>query len=96
MSGKCLTAVSLLLRVLLPGCASKGHWYKPDMTSFDRDALECRTSARYTSIVYFPNNQPPQVLEGFDQGIFDRCMKIRGYAWVKEVEGRSANEIIMG
>ncbi len=82
--------IALILVLLLFGCAStegKGHWYRTDMTSFDRDVIECRASARYTYILYFPNNQPPpQVREGFDQGIFDQCMKSRSYEWVKEQE----------
>ena len=88
MKRKHFMNMALLLGVLLSGCASKGHWYKTDMTGFNRDIIECRSSARYTYILYSPNNQPPpQVLEGFDQGIFDRCMKSRGYKWVKEQEG---------
>ncbi len=88
MKRKHFIYAALLLGVLLYGCASNGHWYKPNMTSADRDLIECRASARYTYILYFPNNQPPpQVREGFDQGIFNRCMKSRGYEWVKEQDG---------
>ncbi len=90
MIRKWLAAVFLVLLAVLSACAGNGHWYKPDKMNFDRDVLECKTSAQYTYLIYYPNNQPPQVLEGFDQGIFNRCMKVRGYEWVNEEKRRAA------
>ncbi len=84
MRGKWLAAVSLLLPIALSGCASNGHWFKSDMAGYDMDVSECTAWSRYTYLLYPPNYQPPMVLEGFDRGNFSRCMKSRGYEWVKE------------
>ncbi len=46
MTRKWLAAVFLVLLSILSACAGNGHWYKPDMMNFDRDVLECRTSAQ--------------------------------------------------
>ncbi len=83
MRVKWLTALSLLLSVILSACASKGYWYKSDMRTYDRDFLTCQALGRYTYILNLPN-QPQYVLEGFDRGIFNRCMKYRDYEWIKE------------
>lgn len=87
-------AVGLLTAFLLSSCVST-VWYKDGLTEteFNRDAYECQrdvyaaSGPRYRSVdaAPKPNSHPLSNLGdelnrmGFEQGIFEQCMRARGY-----------------
>ncbi len=74
-----------LIPVLLSGCASSGHWYKPDMTEegLKQDTYRCQYDARMVT----NGSRGDWLYPGQgERDWFRGCMRSKGYEWVKGLE----------
>jgi len=90
--GRCFIIICLLLVVFCTGCASKGYWHKSDRSpgpfteeekaQFRNDLYVCDKDSRVSSVYTNPFGGI-STSHGNDWNYMYRCMRLRGYEWVK-------------